>query len=296
MTPRGDDVGEVVPGDPVRFGWEEWTWDDTVFRGTAPYYRRGRHPYAPGLADALARHLTLDGHGSLLDVGCGPGSVTLLFAPRFERVVGVDADPEMLDEARRAAAEASAADVEWVQMRAEHLPGGLGRFDVITFAQSFHWMDRVRVAAAAREMLARDGAVVHVDQWHRPPRDAPPSGPFPSVPEDAIDALRVRWLGTDRRAGRGRRNTSPSGEDGIFRAAGFAPEEVVVVPDGRVVNRSIDDVVAWVLSTSSTAPHLFGDRLPAFEHDLRQVLETASPARRFSVRLAGNRLRIHRPR
>lgn len=23
-----------------RFGWEDWTWDETVFRGTAPYYRK----------------------------------------------------------------------------------------------------------------------------------------------------------------------------------------------------------------------------------------------------------------
>jgi len=24
--------------------WEDWTWDETVFEGTAPYYRQGRKP------------------------------------------------------------------------------------------------------------------------------------------------------------------------------------------------------------------------------------------------------------
>ena len=295
MAPDRDKAGEAESAELPQFGWEDWTWDETVFQGTASYYRQGRSPYAPGLAEALARHLSLDGRGRLLDVGCGPGSVTLLFAPIFEHVVGVDSDPEMLNEARRAATEAHVVNADWVQMRAEHLPDDLGSFRVITFAQSFHWMDRARVAATARAMLEPGGVVVHVDMW-RQPRDARSSGRFPSVPEEAIDAVRVRWLGPDRRAGAGFRNTSPSGEDDVFQAAGFAPEEIVVVPDDRVVERSIDDVIAWVLSTSSTAPHLFGDELADFEHDLRKALISASPAGRFSVRLADNRLRIHRPR
>jgi len=289
-------TGEAGSAEISRFGWEDWTWDETVFRGTASYYRQGRLPYAPGLAEALARHLDLDGRGRFLDVGCGPGSVTLLFAHIFEHVVGVDSDLEMLSEARRAASEAQITNAQWMHMRAEQLPGGLGRFRVITFAQSFHWMDRARVAATARAMLEPGGAVVHVDMWHGQRRDTQPHGGFPSVPEEAIDALRVRWLGRDRRAGAGARNTSPSGEDEVFQLAGFAPEQIVVVPDGRVVERSVDDVIASVLSTSSTAPHLFGDQLAEFESDLRGALVSASPAGRFSVRLADNRLRIHRPR
>jgi hypothetical protein len=35
-------------------------------------------------------------------------------------------------------------------MRAEDLPGALGTFRLISFAQSFHWMDRSRVASAVR--------------------------------------------------------------------------------------------------------------------------------------------------
>src|ERR1700734_2610162 len=85
--------------------WEDWAWDETVFEGTAAYYRQGRNPYAPALPHALAEHLCLEGRGRLLDVGCGPGTVALLFAHLFERVVGLDADPGMLAEARRAATE-----------------------------------------------------------------------------------------------------------------------------------------------------------------------------------------------
>jgi hypothetical protein len=145
-------------------------------------------------------------------------------------------------------------------------------------------------------MLEANGAVVQVDLWHTsPPDQVPPSGRYPPIPETALDELRRRWLGPDRRAGQGFRNTSPDGEDAVFQAAGFAPEEFVIVPDDRVLERSVDDVVAWVLSTSSTAPHLFGNHLDTFIEDLRRLLLDASPEGRFSVALSDNRLRIRRP-
>ena len=280
----------------ARHPWEDWVWDKTVFEGTASYYRQGRNPYAPALADALAEHLHLDGRGRLLDVGCGPGTVALFFAHLFVDVIGLDPDSGMLAEARRAAAEERISNARWLQLRAEDLPGPLATFRVISFGQSFHWMDRPRVASAVREMLDANGAVVQVDLWHTsPPNQVLPSGPYPPIPEAAIDELRCRWLGPDRRAGQGFRNTSPGGEDAVFQAAGFAPEELVIVPDGRVLERSVDDVVAWVLSTSSTAPHLFGDHLGDFVDELRSLLLDMSSEGRFCVALSDNRLRIRRP-
>lgn len=285
-----------MAGNPTPYGWEDWRWDETVFDGTAAYYRQGRNPYAPGLADALAAHLGLDGQGRLLDVGCGPGSVALLFARFFDSVVGLDPDPGMVAEAERAAVDEGVGNTSWVRMRAEELPASLGAFRVISFGQSFHWMDRPRVATAVRDMLDPNGAVVQVDLWHSsPPDEQPKSGPHPAVPEAAIDELRRRWLGPHRRAGQGFRDTSPSGEDEVFQSAGFAPEQIVVVPDDRRITRSVDDVVAWVLSTSSTAPHLFGERLDDFVQDLRTLLRETSPDGQFTVALSENRLRIRRP-
>jgi SAM-dependent methyltransferase len=280
-------------------GWETWSWDESLFAGTARYYEQGRLPYAPGLADAFARSLALDGQGRLLDVGCGPGKVTLLLAPLFEAVVGLDPDPDMLVYASQAAAERGIGNATWVRERAEALPAGLGRFRVVTFAASFHWMDRPRVAAAVATMLDPGGAAVQVDAPSY--RIDEVSGesqrgslPFPPPPDDALDQLRRRYLGRDRRAGQGIRNTSPDGEDRVFQEVGFLPAQTVTVPDRRAVERTVDDVVAGVLSTSSSAPHLFGDRLGHYERDLRQILTQASPAGRFSLRLPDNILRIWR--
>jgi len=57
-----------------------WEWDETLYAGSAPHYVTGRMPYPPSLADAIRDELGLDGTGRLLDVGCGPGSLTLLLA------------------------------------------------------------------------------------------------------------------------------------------------------------------------------------------------------------------------
>jgi SAM-dependent methyltransferase len=283
-----------VPG-----GWETWSWDESLFAGAARYYEQGRLPYAPGLADAFARSLALDGRGRLLDVGCGPGTVALRLAPLFEAVVGLDPDPEMLACASRAAAGRGIGNATWVRQRAEALPADLGSFRVVTFAASFHWMDRPRVASAVATMLAPGGAVVQVDapgyrNGELEAETGQGSLPFPPPPDDALDQLRRRYLGNDRRAGRGIRNTSPDGEDGVFQQAGFLPAETVTVPDRRAVERTNDDIVAMVFSTSSTAPHLFGDRQEDYERALREILAQASPSGRFSVRLPDNILRIWR--
>ena len=273
----------------------EWQWDETLFAGTAPYYERGRLPYAPRLAEAMAEALHLDGHRRLLDAGCGPGTVALRLAHLFEAVVGLDADPEMLAEAGRLSVGRGISKARWVHARAEEMPGDLGTFRVVTFAQSFHWMDRLRVARTVFEMLEPGGAVVHVDSRYQDGVDPGPGVPYPAPPEAAIADLRRRYLGPDRRAGRSVRNAFPDREDLVFREAGFVGPEVVVVRGWGMLERSTEDVVANVFSNSATAPHLFGVRVATFEAELRQLLAAVSPSGRFSVHLRDNILNIWRP-
>ncbi|MGH4031441.1 class I SAM-dependent methyltransferase [Actinomycetota bacterium Odt1-20B] len=270
-----------------------WEWDESLFAGTAAYYRRGRLPYAAGLAEALAGVLGLDGRGRLLDVGCGPGTVGLTLVDLFGEVVGVDPDAGMIEEAvRAAAARGVAGKTRWVRARAEELPAGLGEFTVVALAQSFHWMDRALVAATVRDMLRPGGALVHISDVKPDVKEDPSAAggalPWPVVPYEAVQELVVRHLGPVRRAGRGvLPQGTPGGEEEYYARAGFAGPERHVVPGGEEWERTADDVVAWVFSLSSSAPHLFGAELSVFESELRSLLGRASPAGRFSERGPG---------
>lgn len=259
-----------------------WEWDETLYLGSAPYYARGRLPYAPGLADALRDALSLDGAGRLIDIGCGPGILTLTLAHLFAEVVGVDPDAGMLAEGARRAGASGVRNARWVQARAEKLPGDLGQFRIATFGQSFHWMERERVAASMRETIEPGGAFVHVSDV-KEPFEQPPGLPYPAPPYEQMRALVRGYLGPVPRAGQGYlRFGSPDGEARVLDGAGYQWVDRLRVPAGEPLVRTEDDLVAWVYSLSGSAPHLFADRRDPFERELRRLLRAASPTGQFS--------------
>jgi precorrin-6B methylase 2 len=273
-----------------------WEWDETLYAGSAAFYVTGRRPYPAEVRGALQARLGLDGTGRLLDVGCGPGSLTLLLAPLFERAVGVDADAEMIACARRQAARAGISNVSWRQMRAESLPGALGSFRVVTFAQSFHWTSKPLVAGLVRQMLGSGGACVLVYATTHQGAEGHDLLPHPRPPRADIAALVARYLGPVRRAGQGALPTGPpAGEEEAMREAGFQGPARTQVGGGTIWDRTEDEVVASVFSLSSAAPHLFGDRLRSFEDELRALLRAASPSGRFCERAREIALDLWRP-
>lgn len=172
--------------------------------------------------------------------------------------------------------------VRWIQARAEELPLGLGTFQVAAFAQSFHWMDRPRVAAMVYSMLEPGGSLLHINIAPHPQADSL-GLPFPTPPYAAIQGLVRQYLGPVRRAGQGvLRNGTPGGEAAVFRETGFARPNQLVIPATEPLVRDVDDIVAWVFSRSDSAPHLFGEQLRVFEAELRQVLHQAAPDGRFA--------------
>jgi SAM-dependent methyltransferase len=245
--------------------------------------------------DTLAKALTLDGQGRLLDIGCGPGTLALSLADLFSETVGVDPDSGMIAEATQLADEAGVTEkTQWIQARAEELPADLGTFTVATFGNSFHWMDRELVAATVKDLLRPGGAVVHLADLKTETRTVD-GLPYPAVPYPAIQDLVEHYLGPVRRAGRGvLPNGTPGNEAAVFSRAGFSDTERHVVPGGQALERTADEVVALVFSTSSSAPHLFGPQRDAFEKDLRQLLAETSPAGPFSERQPSTELRIWR--
>jgi SAM-dependent methyltransferase len=256
-------------------------YDPTIYRGSARYYAPGRPPYSRELVSTLTDEVGLDGTGRLLDVGCGPGILTVELAPSFDEAIGLDPDADMLAEGARRATEAGIENVRWVEAVAEDIPAlHLGTFKLVTFGQSFQWTDQVAVAESIYDLLEPGGAlalVVHTVEG-RPE----PEGPgYPPIPHDELRAIIRRYLGPRRRAGQGLRpDTFARYADALVRTRFGAPRSVFA-PGRPDIVRDADGVLAGYLSMSFAAPHLFGDRLGAFEADVRALLTERSPSGLF---------------
>jgi SAM-dependent methyltransferase len=179
------------------------SYDPTMYQGAAAHYRHGRPAYSPQLEAVLTDELDLDGSGRLLDVGCGPGILTVRLATLIEEAVGLDPDPAMLAEARRVAEKRGITNIRWVQAPAEALPfAAPGPYRLVTFGTSFHWTDEARVAETVYDMLEPGGALALIGHTVEG-RPEPPSPGRPPIPHDEITALVEKYLGSTKHAGHG---------------------------------------------------------------------------------------------
>jgi ubiquinone/menaquinone biosynthesis C-methylase UbiE len=115
--------------------------------------------------------------GALLDVGCGPGNIVLKIAQRCPSlsIVGLDSSQNMVDAARRTAAELELnKQVFFQRADAGRMPFADGSFDIVLSNSVLHHLaDPSRMF---REMLrvAKPGGAILVRDLRRPSRLAYP--------------------------------------------------------------------------------------------------------------------------
>lgn len=114
-------------------------------------YARFRPEYPPELAAFLAA--AAPARGLAVDAGCGNGQLTLLLAPCFERVVGIDPSADQIANAARD------PRIDYRCAPAERMPIADASADLVTAAQAAHWFD---LPAFYREVqrIGRPGAVL----------------------------------------------------------------------------------------------------------------------------------------
>jgi len=257
------------------------SYDPTLYKGSAPFYLRGRPPYSLALRETVAVECGLDGTGRLLDVGCGPGVLAVELAPLFQEAVGLDPDTDMLAEAARHAGRAQVTNIRWVQSLAEEILAlDLGRFRLVTFGQSFHRTDRERVAEAVYDLLEPGGCIALVAPTVDG-RPKPPGPGHPEIPHEAIQSLIDKYLGPQRRAGQGFAPPPVDRYEDALARTRFGKPRHVFAPGRADIVQDVDGVLANYLSMSFAAPHLFGDRLELFEAEVRQMLTGRFPAGLF---------------
>lgn len=146
--------------------WHEH--DSRLFSGVErffrPLYRNSLLtewlPQVPGLVERLEQGITV------LDVGCGLGTATILMADAFPRstFVGVDYHEESVRRATHAAAEAGVSDR--LTFAVHSTTSYEQSYDLICFFDTVHDLgDPVGALAHARSKLAEDGLVVAVEPF-----------------------------------------------------------------------------------------------------------------------------------
>ncbi len=144
-------------------------------------------PWAELLLDQLTPH----GGQSILDVACGPGTVTRQAALRVGpsgRVTGCDLSPAMLGLARSKNAVAAGAPIEYVECPADSLRVTDDVFDVVTCQQGLQFFPDRSAALAEMRRALRPGGQLGVAVWC----DIEDCPPFAAL-RDALGKV----LGTD---------------------------------------------------------------------------------------------------
>lgn len=134
----------------------------TLFRGTVSFYRQ----YRPGIPQSVAGILDAAvGRGKprrLLDVGTGTGLVVEALLGRFDDIIAIDNDADMLAAAEAALRpqlpEGTALLVRQATAE-EFMPPAGWLADLVTICRAFHWLDQATVLARLDTQVSPHGAV-----------------------------------------------------------------------------------------------------------------------------------------
>lgn len=134
-------------------------------RGFAAGYDAHR-PRPPGILLAvLCRLAGTERPRLIVDLGCGTGLSARVWAGSAERVVGVEPQAAMLEQARE---HTEAPNVDYVEAFAQETGLDEGAVDVVTCSQSLHWMEPAPTFAEAARIL-REGGVFAAYDYDVPP-------------------------------------------------------------------------------------------------------------------------------
>jgi 3' terminal RNA ribose 2'-O-methyltransferase Hen1 len=108
--------------------------------------------------DAIVRRLLDSGAARVLDLGCGPGELMLRLAqqPQFTRIVGIDIDTRVLDEARSALGLGLPHPADRIQVRYgsyEEADPELAGFDAAALVETIEHIDPGRLPRVERAVF-----------------------------------------------------------------------------------------------------------------------------------------------
>ncbi|MCF4968552.1 class I SAM-dependent methyltransferase [Nostoc sp. CMAA1605] len=254
-------------------------YDPTLFEGAAEVYAQYRTKYPPAVFDKLTEIFHLNGQGRLLDLGTGPGLIAIPLSRKFQEVVAIDPDGEMLQEAQQQAAKAGANNITWLEQGAELINSSLGVFNLATIGRAFHWMERELVLERLYELLTEDGAIALLNTGDNPWVSSLP------WKQAAIGVVK-KWLGEERRTGQrgqGIRKPVDPPHEVVIANSQFARQEVYEVPFEK--SWTVSSYIGYLYTTAFSLKIFYGEQTAAFEADITEALLAVEPSGEFKEEL-----------
>jgi len=216
-------------------------------------YRECRLPFTAPYFAALARAADVTEQDDLLDLGSGPGEVTLGMAPYGARMTALDCEQPMLDELARRA-KAARLDIRMIHARTEEAPLDLGRFRLITIGHAHWFMHHPGTFERLDRWLVPGGAVaicislnVSASPWVKP-----------------FKTIRKKWQRSDLSARK-------LNHAEFFRGSNFVLAQAVSIPGRHRI--SLDDLLRRAQGFSTTNQTVLGKGAArAMLTELRQAL------------------------
>jgi SAM-dependent methyltransferase len=135
------------------------------FDKIAEAYQRYRPGYPDALIERIERTAGLNRGSRLLEIGCGPGKATLLFAKRGYEILCIEPGANLI---RLAVENLHGYPVSFVNCLFEEWQERHEAFDLVYSAQAFHWVPKNVGYAKAAAALKPDGYLALF--WNRSPR------------------------------------------------------------------------------------------------------------------------------
>lgn len=206
---------------------------------------------------------SLNGQQQLLDLGCGTGQLTTRFSDWCNKIVGIDIEPEMLEEAQRLHDELRIGNIHWFNGTLEkYKTTHFEKFQLVTIAKAFHWMDRPRVLEELFDMITDDGGVAIIDNYE-------PNKKLETWQKQLNEVIR-RWYGENRRAGNSTYTHPSESHEEVLSKSKFKLE-VHHLPIYEV-NWTFESILGNLYSTSYGSKRYLGDNVESFERDVRDTL------------------------
>lgn len=235
-----------------------------IFNEIAADYQKIREKitYPAKLYEFLAG-LT-DKHDSALDIGCGNGVSSVMLTKHFRRVTGIDLGEALIKHAKE-----NYPKIEFMVCKAEDAEFRQ-KFDLITSATSFYWMEREQVIAKMPSLL-RTGGVFCCYKYD-----------FPLIYGKLRDIINLELANKWQEYRDKRLIEYDDSYDLLVKSGNFTRVEEFIIPN--IIELTTVEIAKFFLSTSYVANYIKSSNNSSYPAYLIQLLEEHAGKEKVKVR------------